>query len=269
LKALRDESTDAALDVRCIDILAIAKKTTLRPGAGNVATTFERSETLQIARHVDVRRTRPTTTGNAMILTRIRAHHGHVAAIFTMTLASRFRCRYAIVGRWIRHLASRNRRLIAFRVAAIHAIEGRGIALRKALRAAIPRAHRRGRNRTATFATSNEIERFALRSATPFDFDCATSAIFVEIEIAAFGRRFEGKCCGRDQHQAGNCKERKSEFAEVRHRFFLTNGVTPEIPTIVIHERTSARYAHRPAMDEVRAKNFTREVSRNLLRSGT
>ncbi len=192
-QALGHERIDTALDVRCIDILAIAEQATFWLATRDGATTFELRKTAEIAIHVDVGRARTIATRNAMILTGVRAHHGHVAAIFTVTLAGCFRSRYAIVGRRFRGFAALRGGLIAFRMASDHAIERRRIAFRKAARAAIARAHRRGRGRATTFATGNEIERFALACAPSFDFDFATKTLGIKIEVATFSGRRDRK----------------------------------------------------------------------------
>lgn len=224
LEALRNERIDAALDVRCIDILTIAEEATFGLATSNGATTFEFGETFEITTHVDVGRAGPIATRNAMVLTRIRAHHGNVTAIFAVPFAACFRSFDAIVGRRLRCFASLRGGLNALLAAADHAIERRGIAFCKAGRSTITRAHRRSSRRATTFATSDEIERFALAGTATFDLDFATKAIGIKIEIAAFGRRRDGECRRGREQEAGKCEKRKSQFAEVHDRFFLPMG---------------------------------------------
>lgn len=160
----------------------------------------------------------------------------------TIACAARFGILDAIAVGMLR-LAIRNERLFAFVVTTSDAIEFGGVTLRDAAHAAIVGAGGIGRNRTATTATSLELERRAFGvTATGNDDATICNVSVFRHELAALSGHFERQSRRRGQQHRGKSKERKSEFAEVCHEvcpFRVTSKNT----------RPDDRLAHRSYTD--------------------
>lgn len=241
LETLSNQSVDALLGIRSIDILIIAENRAARSFTLHAAATFELGVTLNVAIQIDRRGTRACTTRIAMF----RAVRGLNLALATTIAGAAGLGIFNAIAIGMFRFAIGNKGLFALFVTTSNAIEFGGVTLRDTAHAAVVGAAGIRRKRTTSTATSLELDRrtFSVTTAGNDDATICDASVFGH-ELAALGRHFERQSRRRSEQHRGKSKKRKSEFAEVCHEvcpFRVTSKSTRPDDRLAHRSHTDAR----------------------------